>query len=221
MNYCAIVLAAGSGKRTGLNFNKVLYPYQGRSILDYSLDVFEADNECKEIIVVVAEHEIEEMKQQFMRTKTKFVIGGNERQDSVFNGLQQTSQPYVLIHDGARPFVSANLIERIKTALQDHRAVVPGVEVVDTIKEIDENGYFSKSLIRSKLRAVQTPQAFQTDLIMQALQIVKQDHIAVTDDAMAVELVMHVQSYCVEGELANFKVTSPLDLQQLENQSQA
>lgn len=175
MNYCAIVLAAGSGKRTGLNFNKVLYPYQGRPILDYSLDVFEADDECKEIIVVVAEHEIEEMKQQFMRSKTKFVIGGNERQDSVFNGLQQTSQPYVLIHDGARPFVSANLIERIKTALQDHRAVVPGVEVVDTIKEIDENGYFSKSLIRSKLRAVQTPQAFQTNLIMQALQIVKQD----------------------------------------------
>lgn len=221
MNYCAIVLAAGSGKRTGLNFNKVLYPYQGRPILDYSLDVFEADDECKEIIVVVAEHEIKEMKQLFMRTKTKFVIGGQERQDSVFNGLQQTSQPYVLIHDGARPFVSVNLIGRIKTALQEHRAVVPGVEVVDTIKEIDENGYFSKSLMRSKLRAVQTPQAFQTDLILQALQIVKQDHIAVTDDAMAVELVMHVQSYCVEGELANFKVTSPLDLQQLENQSQA
>lgn len=217
MEYCAIILVAGSGKRTGLNFNKVLYPFQGRPILDYSLDLFEADEECKEIVVVVADHEIEQMQKQFMRTKTKFVVGGNERQDSVFNGLQQTSQPYVLIHDGARPFVSQDLIQRIKEALLKHRAVVPGIEVVDTIKEIDENGYFSKSLIRSKLRAVQTPQAFQTDLIKHALQKVKQDQIQVTDDAMAVELVMHIKSYCVMGDLANFKVTSPLDLKQLEN----
>lgn len=220
MNYSAIVLAAGSGKRTGLAFNKVLYPYQNRPILDYSLDRFEADEECRQIVVVVANHEKEEMEKQFARTKTVFTVGGKERQDSVLNGLKLVCEEYVLIHDGARPFVSKDLIERIKTALNTHRAVVPGIEVVDTIKEIDDEGYFSRSLIRSHLRAVQTPQAFSTDLIVQALRQVKEKKLSVTDDAMAVELMMQVRSFCVAGDLANFKVTSPLDLQQLENQEQ-
>lgn len=219
MNYSAIVLAAGSGKRTGLAFNKVLYPYQNRPILDYSLDRFEADEECSQIVVVVADHEKEDMEKQFARTKTVFTTGGKERQDSVLNGLELVSEEYVLIHDGARPFVSADLIGRIKTALQTHRAVVPGIEVVDTIKEIDDKGYFSRSLIRSHLRAVQTPQAFQTDLVIRSLKQVKEKELSVTDDAMAVELIMQVRSYCVEGDPANFKVTSPLDLQQLENKA--
>ncbi|MBF0579115.1 2-C-methyl-D-erythritol 4-phosphate cytidylyltransferase [Erysipelotrichaceae bacterium RD49] len=215
MNYSAIVLAAGKGTRSGLSYNKVLFPYQNQPILQKSLDLFEADPDCKQIIVVCARNELERFKERFQNSKTLFTIGGKARQDSVFNGLKCTKEPYVLIHDGARPFVSLQLVERIKKALPKYQAVVPGIEVVDTIKEIDANGFFVRTPVRDHLRAVQTPQGFETKLVKEALQRAIQEGIPVTDDAMAVELFKHKKSYCVAGEQTNFKVTSQADLEKL------
>ncbi len=215
MNYSAIVLAAGKGTRSGLSYNKVLFPYQNKPILQMSLDLFEADPDCKQIIVVCARHERESFKEQFSNSKTLFTIGGKTRQDSVFNGLKCTKEHYVLIHDGARPFATRHLVERIKKVLPKYQAVVPGVEVVDTIKEIDANGFFVRTPVRDHLRAVQTPQGFETKLVKEALQRAIQEGIPVTDDAMAVELFKHKKSYCVAGEQTNFKVTSKEDLEKV------
>lgn len=218
MTYSAIVLAAGSGTRSGLSYNKVLFPYKNRPLLEYSIDLFEKDPDCKQVVVVCAPKELAEFEKRFKKEKTLFTAGGHTRQASVYNGLMEVSEPNVLIHDGARPFASQELIERIKKALKYHRAVVPGIEVVDTIKEIDDNGYFIRTPQRARLRAVQTPQAFRTDLVSRALNRAMLEDFPVTDDAMAVEIFEHIRSYCVKGELTNFKVTSALDLQKLERE---
>lgn len=215
MNYTAIVLAAGKGCRSHLSYNKVLFPYQGQPILQKSLDLFESDPDCTQIVVVCAREELADFKARFANSKTLFTIGGKTRQNSVFNGLNCTKEPYVLIHDGARPFASIQLIERLKKAVVDYEAVVPGVEVVDTIKEIDDKGFFVCTPMRDHLRAVQTPQAFKTTLVKEALRRAIEEGVLVSDDAMAVELFKRKKSYCVPGELANFKVTTPQDLERL------
>lgn len=215
MNYSAVIVAAGKGSRSGLSYNKVLYPYKNRPILSYSIDLFENDPDCSQIVVVCAKGELADFRSRFARTKTQFCTGGATRQASVWQGLLQVKEPYVLIHDGARPFASPALLERIKAALKSHPAVIPGIEVVDTIKEIDENGYFVRTPVRSHLRAVQTPQAFETALVSSALNKAILEEIPVTDDAMAVELFEKTKSYCVKGERTNLKITSKEDLQSL------
>ncbi len=215
MNYTAIVLAAGKGTRSQLSYNKVLFPYQGQPILQKSLDLFEADPDCTQIVVVCARDELADFKARFANSKTLFTIGGKTRQNSVFNGLSCTKEPYVFIHDGARPFASPALIDRLKKAVVEYKAVVPGVEVVDTIKEIDDKGFFARTPVRDHLRAVQTPQAFETKLVKDALKRAIEEGVPVTDDAMAVELFKHKKSYCVPGELTNFKVTTRQDLERL------
>lgn len=218
MTYSAIVLAAGSGTRSGLSYNKVLFPYKNRPLLEYSIELFEQDPDCSQIVVVCAPKELAEFEQRFSRPKTTFTAGGRSRQASVYHGLMEVKEANVLIHDGARPFASPELLERIKKALKTHRAVVPGIEVVDTIKEIDDGGYFIRTPQRARLRAVQTPQAFRTDLVARALNRAMLEDFPVTDDAMAVEIFEHVRSYCVKGELTNLKVTSALDLRKLDRE---
>lgn len=216
MNYGAILLAAGRGSRSGLSFNKVLYPYQGRELLWQSIDRFLQDEDCSELVIVCADDEIEDFQNRFPLKNIPFVCGGKERQDSVLAGLKQIQAPYVLIHDGARPFCSKALIERIKKALENAQGVIPGIPVVDTIKQVDENGQVISTPVRSSLRAVQTPQAFHTKTIRQALELVREKNLQVTDDAQALEVALGLPSICVEGEPGNFKVTSPADLERIE-----
>lgn len=216
MNYSAILLAAGKGSRSQLSFNKVLYPWKDGVLLDLSLALFDQDPECTQVLLVCAANEYEEFSRRFGNGKVECIIGGKERQDSVFNGLAQVKEPYVLIHDGARPFASPALVNRIKEALEQYDAVVPGVEVVDTIKEVDEEGLCVRTLVRSRLRAIQTPQAFKTDLVCRALEKAIHEEFPVTDDAMAVELFYGVKAFCVPGEGANVKITLPEDVAWLE-----
>lgn len=215
MTYDAIVLAAGRGSRSGLAYNKVLFPFEGRPILWKSLELFALDDECAKVVVACAKDEIEDFSRQFAMNKVEFVCGGKDRQDSVRNALTKCASPYVLIHDGARPFCSEKLRDDIKAALKKHPAVIPGLDVVDTIKEVDENGLVVRTPKRSMLKAVQTPQAFQTEMIVQALDMVRKENLQVTDDAQAVELCLHVPSLVVAGEPQNFKVTSPQDIERL------
>lgn len=216
MNYTAVIVAAGRGSRSGLSYNKVLYPCQGRPLLMRSIDLFEQDPACSQIVVVCAPDELADFAQRFAASKTQFCAGGKTRQESVFAGLLKTTQPFVLIHDGARPFASRDLLERLKKALENHPAVVPGIEVVDTIKEIDENGFCVRTPVRAHLRAIQTPQAFSTPLVSRALSRAVEEGVPVTDDAMAVELFEGVKSLCIPGEQTNLKITSPADLEKLE-----
>lgn len=217
MNYAAVIVAAGKGSRSGLSYNKVLFPYQGKPILRYSLDQFLQDEDCKQVIVVCADEELNTFQQLFQDLDSRicFALGGNTRAESVFSGLSFVNTPYVLIHDGARPFLNQELIARLKEALASSQAVVPGLEVVDTIKEINDQGYVIYTPKRSHLRAIQTPQAFSTGLIQEALKSVLSQNLEVTDDAMAVEKVFGIPSRLIPGDPRNQKITSPQDIESL------
>ena len=217
MNYAAVIVAAGKGSRSGLSYNKVLFPYQGKPILRYSLERFLQDEECKQVVVVCAGQELNTFQELFQDLDSRicFACGGNTRAESVFSGLSFVKMPYVLIHDGARPFLSQELITRLKEALVTDQAVVPGLEVVDTIKEIDDKGYVIYTPKRSQLRAIQTPQAFSTPLIQEALKSVLSKNLEITDDAMAVEKVFGIPSRLIPGDSCNQKITSSQDIEAL------
>ena len=142
----------------------------------------------------------------------KIVEGGKERQDSVYNGLLSLNETdIVLIHDGARPFVSNKVIEDGIKYAEEYGAAAPGVMPKDTIKVKDENSISKETLDRSSLVAVQTPQVFDFKLIKQCHEKVREEKIMVTDDTMVVE---HYDNkvYLYEGEYTNIKITTPEDL---------
>ena len=166
--YSAIILAAGSGERAGLGFNKVLFHVHNQEILKYSIDFFNNDNDCKELILVVAQPDIDHMKNEYSSITTKIVIGGLTRQESVYKALQVVDNDYVLIHDGARPFIPAATVEALKNSLKDHYSITPGIRAKDTIKVIEDD-FVVKTLNRDVLFRVQTPQAFHTSKSFKAL----------------------------------------------------
>ena len=215
MNYAAVIVAAGKGSRSGLSYNKVLFPYQGKPILRYSLEQFLQDEECQQVVVVCAAQELSTFEERFqdLDTRIHFALGGKTRAESVYSGLSLVNTSSVLIHDGARPFLSQDLLTRIKEALLTDQAVVPGLEVIDTIKEINEEGYVIYTPKRSQLRAIQTPQAFSTSLIQEALHQVLSKSLEVTDDAMAVEKVFGIPSRLIPGDPLNQKITSSQDIE--------
>ncbi len=214
----AIVLAAGQGKRMGTEVQKQYLELQGKPVLYYSLSVFEQSEIIDEIILVVGAKEKDYCRKDivskygFQKVK-KIVEGGRERYHSVWNGLQETEEGYVFIHDGARPFVSTTILERVYREVQECKACVVGMPVKDTIKMVDSEGFVSNTPERGGLWMVQTPQVFETVLVKQAYEkLMKQDHIQVTDDAMVVEQMLGGKIKLIEGSYENIKITTPEDL---------
>lgn len=212
MKYSAIILCAGSGKRTGLDYNKMFYKIGGQTVYEKTINVFLGDNDCRQLIVVCKEEE----KQAFTEIKSDdrlcFVEGGKERQDSVYQGLRYVNQEYVMIHDGARCFLKMDLLERIKDCLQEHDACLALVPSIDTVKRVI-NGKVIETLKRSELYNAQTPQAFRTELIKLAYQNAIEDQIPMTDDASAVEL-LGKDVHMVLGDYTNKKITTKEDVSQ-------
>lgn len=212
----AIILAGGRGKRMAAGISKQFILVKGKPILYYTLERFINCSLIDEIILVLPKDEIEYCKKEVINKYSlkvdKIIEGGKERQDSVFNALKSLNDSnIVLIHDGARPFVSKEIIENgIKYAKQ-YGAAAPGVMPKDTIKVRDENGFSSETLDRSKLIAIQTPQIFKKDIIVNCHKKIKEEDIAVTDDTMVVEHYGH-RVYLYNGEYTNIKVTTPEDL---------
>ncbi|MEG2800692.1 MAG: 2-C-methyl-D-erythritol 4-phosphate cytidylyltransferase [Longicatena sp.] len=213
MNYTALIVAAGSGTRVGLGYNKVLYKFKnGKTILEQTIDNFKQDMRCRQLVVVTSGEDIETFKTLCQDDAITFVIGGNTRQQSVYNGLQEVREDYVLVHDGARPWLSLNCIDRIIATLETEDACLLCVNVKDTIKEV-KDGYIVQTFERSCLRQAQTPQAFKTKLIISSYQKALHDNIAATDDAQIVELCSGVKVKEVEGSYENSKVTTIEDLE--------
>jgi len=205
MEYEAIVLAAGNSTRSGLSFNKVLYDLDGTPMILFSTRNFINDEDCKKIHVVVKEEEIALFKVLYKGVfKVDFVIGGNTRCESVSHGLEVCNSDYVLIHDGARPFYTSNLIELLKEGLEKANAVVPGLKVTDTIKKI-KDGKVVETLNREELVSIQTPQAFKLTTIKKAFANRDKDNYF--DDASMVEEIIHEDVVIVEGEVNNKKFT--------------
>ena len=216
--YAAIVLAAGSGKRMNSKVHKQYLIIQDRPVLYYSLKAFE-DSAVDEIVLVVGKGEEEfcrkEIVDKYGISKVKAIVeGGKERYHSVFEGLKQTSDAdYVLIHDGARPFVNQKIIRRCMLEVPEYQACVVGMPVKDTIKIADDGGYAKQTPDRKNVWMIQTPQTFSYALIYEAYEeMLKTEDAAITDDAMVLERTKGKKSKLIEGSYRNIKITTPEDL---------
>lgn len=219
--YCtAIVLAGGSGKRMGSKVHKQYLLMGGKPVLVYSLEAFQDSDYIDEIILVTGAGEEEYCREQILApyhiTKvSKIVEGGAERYHSVWNGLQAAvSDGYVFIHDGARPFIDEDIIERAYDCVSRHRACVAGMPVKDTIKIADESGFVKATPDRNTLWMIQTPQVFEMSLVKEAYsRFMQREYAGVTDDAMVVEQMLHFPVKLFRGSYENIKITTPGDLE--------
>lgn len=216
----AIVLSAGQGKRMGTAVQKQYICIQGKPVVAYALDAFQQSELIDEIILVVGQGQEEfcrrEIVEKYGITKViQIVEGGAERYHSVWNGLRAvTHDGYVFIHDGARPFVTEEIIERVYEAVCECGACVAGMSVKDTIKIADESGYTKETPDRRRVWQVQTPQVFSCDLVKEAYaKLMESGRTEITDDTMAVEMMLGRRSKLVEGSYENIKITTPEDLE--------
>ena len=205
MEYQAIVLAAGNSTRSGLQYNKVLFELNNTPIIYLSTKNFINDMSCNKIFLVCKENDLEDLKKIFNGIdKIEFIIGGETRQESVNNALKLVTSEYVLIHDGARPYFTAILLNRLIAKLKEVDAVIPVWTMTDTVKEV-KNGVVGKTLKRDVLKRVQTPQAFKTSVLLKAHNDAKNK--LYTDDSSMVEELTDTKVYVIDGEYPNIKYT--------------
>lgn len=218
----AIVLAAGSGSRMKSKTKKQFMEIKGKPVIWYSLFEFEKSR-VDEIILVTGKEDIDYCKKEIVEKynlkKIKNVVaGGSEGYESVYNGLKEVTGNIVLIHDGARPLINNEIIERSIEGTIKSDACVVGVPVKDTIKRADKEGYIIDTPNRSELWITQTPQSFKTDLVKMAYKKMKEElekgntTLNITDDAMVVEEFTTNQVRFVQGDYKNIKVTTPEDI---------
>ena len=214
----AIILAGGKGKRMGSAISKQFIDIKGKPIIYYTLKKFSENKKIDNIIVVLPEDEVKYFKENILKKYelriNKIVIGGKERQDSVYNALKSlknSSTDIVLIHDGARPFISERIInEGIKFA-EIYGAAATGVMPKDTIKVKNEKNFSVDTPNRANLVSIQTPQVFKFDEILECHEKIRYNGEMVTDDTMVVEKYGY-SVYLYDGEYTNIKVTTPEDL---------
>ena len=221
MHISAIILAAGSGKRMGGNVKKQYLDLCGHSILWYSLRAFE-DSDVDEIIIVCAKEDIERSdayRSEFHKL-TNVVTGGAQRYNSVHHGLKATEGcDLVLIHDGARPFVSTDIINGCIRMLDTEEGCVAAVPSKDTVKIVDRGGYVISTPDRDSVWIMQTPQAFRYTAIRPAYdRLIEAEEsgtlvgVNITDDAMVAEHFGNIRVKMAEGSYDNIKITTPSDL---------
>lgn len=214
LGYCgAVIVAAGSASRMG-GIDKVMAPLGGEPMIVKTVRAFQQCDAIREIVVVTRPDLIVPIMDlcASMEKVRAVVAGGSSRQASVSLGLNALSEKVKLaaIQDGARPFVTWQLIDRVVRAAHSFGAAAPAIPVKDTIKEVT-GGIVKQTPDRSTLFAVQTPQVFDFDLLRAALKKAEQEQAQVTDDCSAVER-MGMSVKIVEGDERNIKVTTPLDL---------
>jgi len=223
----AIVLSAGKGRRMGKDIPKQYIDVNGRPLLYYCLKTFE-ESPVEDVIIVTGRDEVDyvrsEIKEKFGLKKISCIVaGGAERYDSVLAGLKiamlmhqkDTGSRIVLIHDGARPFVSIKNIKDVISAAAGNGAAVAAAPEKNTIKIADDKGFIASTTDRSRTWQIQTPQGFRLNLIAEAYGILEEGEgfTGVTDDAMVLEKVFpDMKIKLVDTGYDNFKVTTPLDL---------
>lgn len=213
----AIVLAGGSGKRMRAGCKKQYMELGGKPILFYSLKAFE-ESEVDDIILVTNEAEYckKNILQKYGLNKvSRIVPGGAERYHSVYNGLiSVTGSSYVLIHDGARPCLTQEIIKAAVESVKQYHACVIGMPVKDTIKIADSGNFAANTPDRERVWQIQTPQAYSYPMILKAYQkIIEESPKGITDDAMVVEYGNFAKVKLIQGSYQNIKITTPEDLQ--------
>lgn len=229
----AIVLSAGSGKRMNTETKKQYLLINDKPIIYYSLDTFQQSSIIDEIVLVASADDMsfvkEEIVDKYGFTKVSHIVsGGKERYNSVYNGLMCCKDSeYVFIHDGARPFITEEILKRTMSVLEEYDSAVVGMPVKDTIKIVDEDNVVLDTPNRKTVWQVQTPQCFKADIVIPAYQkLIDEENsgellkrgIQVTDDAMVVETFYSEEMSdnfsvrLVEGSYENIKITTPDDL---------
>jgi 2-C-methyl-D-erythritol 4-phosphate cytidylyltransferase len=209
--YAAVVVAAGIGQRMGAD--KAFMELCGKPLIAWPVDTFQACEAISEIVLVLHKNKLDAGRELMKKHKWSKIsgicAGGELRQDSVRNGILSISKSdWVLVHDGARPFLTGKLIDDGIKAAEETGAAVCCTDVKDTIKLVDDNEIVTQTLNRNRLRAVQTPQVFRLDLLKKAYELISSE---VTDDAGIVEKAGYrVKLY--PGDYGNIKVTTPEDL---------
>ena len=212
----AVIVAAGKGRRMGTEISKQFLPLCGKEILAHTVEKFEQAACIRDIILVTGGDALQDVRQMVQEYGWKKIIsvteGGKERQYSVFLGLQQVPQDteIVLIHDGVRPFVTEEILERSIAAAKETGGCVAGVPAKDTIKVCDAEGFAIATPDRSTLRQIQTPQTFRRKEILAAYEKAKADGFLGTDDASVAEHSFPVR--VIMGSYRNIKITTKEDL---------
>lgn len=217
-NY-AVVVAAGRGVRMGAAVNKVLLPLCGEPVIRHAVRAFCEADEIDGVVVVASADETEQMRAALcgLEKVCTIVPGGSTRQESVKNGLDALPKEarIALVHDGARPLISRELIARCIRQTEDCGSAVVCTPVTDTVK-VEKDGCVVRTLDRSQLRAVQTPQCFFAGELKAAYEAAARDGVSVTDDASVMEHAGHCV-HLLESSEVNFKLTTPEDLRRAED----
>ena len=222
-NFTAIILSAGSGSRMKRDIPKQYMDIDGYPVIYYSLKAFE-ESDVRSIVLVTGVDDVDycrkEIVQKYNFKKVKAIVpGGNERYDSVYEGLKAAAgADYVMIHDGARPMITQDIIKRTISMTKEYRACVVGMPVKDTFRIIDENAFSKETPDRKTLWMMQTPQSFSYELLYRSYQTLYKDINSandvpqITDDAMVVEYGSGVKARIIEGSYENIKITTPEDI---------
>lgn len=212
-----VIVAAGKGSRMKMDINKQFIKLGEKEIIAYTIDKFYNHDNIDDIVIVVRKEEVEFLKEKVLEKynfkNIKIAFGGKERQDSVYNGIKMldTNCKNVLIHDGARPFITKEIISDSINKVKEYRAVVVGVPVKDTIKIVDKNNNIVDTPNRNTLWAVQTPQTFKYNILLNAYEDAFNSNFYGTDDAMLVERIGY-NIKIIEGSYNNIKITTPEDI---------
>lgn len=223
MSTWCVVLAAGRGRRSGLEENKVFFRWEGRSVLSRCLDALAASGAYDGIVLVLSESDLPRYRQIVQAEGEnplvkRIAMGGDTRRESGYSGLMALPEgvEIVSVHDAARPFVTEEIVRATIADARSYGSGVISTPVVDTIKCLDPATGLVTTPDRSRLRAVQTPQSFQYDLLMAAHERARRENLEVTDDAMLYEHQygsVHLSS--APGAEKNIKLTNPEDFRRL------
>jgi len=214
-SFCSVVVVA-AGNSTRMGEDKLFLPLEGRPVLAWTLQALNCCSAVDEIILVTQKSKLDAAadlkKEYFLNKLQKIVIGGETRTQSALAGVAEASPlaKIICVHDGARPFVTNEVIEDAVHQAVLYHAAVPGIAVKDTVKSVQDD-VITATLHREALTAVQTPQAFQADIIKAALTKAVQENISYTDDSAAVE-ALGVPVRISKGSEDNIKITTPADL---------
>lgn len=217
MSNVAIILGAGNGTRMKSEKSKLLLEIGSKTVIERSVEAFLSVSDIDEIIVVSRAQDIDIYSELLTDERISFVIGGATRQQSVKNAVETVDDAHlIVIHDGARPLIKCEDIEKTIRAAEEFSAAAVGVYVKDTIKIVDKQGFVESTPDRSTLFAVQTPQIFDFDLYKNAMQKADEQGLDFTDDCQLVELCGG-KVKMVEGSYSNIKITTPDDIALAEN----
>ncbi len=216
MNVCAIIPAGGQGTRMGGTVQKQFQALRGKPILHYTLKTFQESGLIDSLVLVVPKNELKNASADWLRHPPiveQVVMGGEKRQDSVFNGYQAlpADTDIVLVHDGVRPFLSKKMIQETIQVAEKSGAVITAIPVSDTIKQVDGSGKVERTVERKGLWRVQTPQAFRYDLLGKAFRNAQKDSFYGTDEGALIEYLGQ-EVWVVDGSEWNLKITCPEDL---------